>query len=238
MPHVYDVMVATQRNYTEVCHTFFAQGEYKWVSMFEGKAVERKKGVCNGLCLRWIKSAHQTELIKIISKDAINNDKKPDAIRASVVRIQEKSPTLNKEPFLPSRKYGGFGSVAVTQISDLTYFIRDPRYPNEVGIECSNQSKLRKKVAQSIAKSGTDYKSASIINMTPESPSEHGHAVAVVASPGRVRFFDPNGGVLEFKHRYSFRKWFETDFGTISFYGEPGTTFQVINYLYAEEKPR
>ncbi|MBN3761717.1 hypothetical protein G3O01_12895 [Burkholderia sp. Ac-20365] len=63
--------------------------------------------------------------------------------------------------------------------------------------------------------------------------------MAVVASKRGVRFFDPNGGVLEFRDRPSFRNWFENDFGTISFYGDSGTTFQVLNYHYdyVEEEP-
>ncbi|MFP4896637.1 YopT-type cysteine protease domain-containing protein [Paraburkholderia sp. EG304] len=78
-----------------------------------------------------------------------------------------------------------------------------------------------------------------MINVEPESPNAIGHCVAVVASPRRVRFFDPNGGVLEFQDRPSFRRWFENYFGTISYYGDSGTMLQVINYHYdyAEEEP-
>ncbi|WP_193727506.1 YopT-type cysteine protease domain-containing protein [Paraburkholderia atlantica] len=237
MPHVYAVMVATKNNDPNVRHTFYSQGAHKWMEMFDGKAIERKKGVCNGLCLRWIKSTHQTSLINILSKTS--TDKKAEAIRASVMRIQDKSVALNKQPVLPSRKSGGFGSVTVIQFSDSTYFVSDHRYPNQQGITCPNQADLRRRVALSVAESRAAYKYASIINVEPASPNAIGHCVAVVASPRRVRFFDPNGGVLEFQDRPSFRRWFENDFGTISYYGDSGTMLQVINYHYdyAEEEP-
>jgi YopT-type cysteine protease-like protein len=238
MPHAYDVMIETKNHNPEVSHTFYAQGEYKWVSMFTGQEIERKKGVCNGLCLRWIKSAHQTSLIKILSSDSTDKEKKPDLIRASVVRIQEKSVELNKKSLLLSRKHGGFGSLAVVQFSDSTYFMANYEYPNQdwsVGIMCPNQSALRKKVAESVAESRANYKYASVIHMSPDDPDKSGHAVAVVASTTKVRFFDPNGGVLEFKSRDLFRSWFENDFGQISFYGDRGTLFQVVNYHYVKE---
>jgi hypothetical protein len=68
MPHAYEVMIETKNHNPEVSHTFYAQGEHKWVSMFTGQEIERKKGVCNGLCLRWIKSAHQTSLLDSVSR--------------------------------------------------------------------------------------------------------------------------------------------------------------------------
>jgi hypothetical protein len=237
MTSAFEVMTATKNSNTNVSHNFYAQGEYKWEKMFQGQKIERKAGVCNGLCLRWIKSAHQTSLLNILSSYSDNLEKKRQAIMTSVIVRQEQSVALNKKPLLPSRKArDGFGSLAVSKCSENSFFTPDERYPNQEGIMCKDQPKLRRTVAKFMAEGRSDCKYASLIHMTPESPSEVGHTVAVVAWLRKVRFFDPNGGVLEFRSRDSFRSWFETDFGKISFYGAYGTLFDVANYRYVDEQ--
>ena len=242
MAHAYEVMVEAKQT-PGVEHTFYAQGEWKWTSMFTGVAVTREKGVCHGLCLRWIKSAHQTSLLNLLSQygpDRENPSAKNDAIRASVVRAQETfaNPKHEKsrEVVIPSRGFrddGGFGSRTILENSRSNFFCADYRYPNQTGIMCSTPSDLRRKVAESVAESRASYEYASVINMTPELGT--GHAVAVVAKRRRVRFFDPNGGVLQFTSRDQFRTWFVDSLGDIDFYGDRGTLFEVVNYLFYDD---